>query len=629
MLYSRRIFLIYMNLTHYTTLALLATVPAMVSSCGDKPGASNTSEIARNIKERSAAYASLATIPADAECVFAIHNIGPTVRNLVKDGILPVDAANEDVTMWDGGAIALGPQAVKDLKALSEVYRQVFRIAVREALENSERQNIDEIALETFAQAIKGNKIGPVYVSVSATSENAGKLAELYAQTLQKMKDDAPEMAGYVETAGMKGFKFANVGAAADQAGAPPVLVKALAGRDIYLLSKQVGSSVVVAVAEDPADISIPETPEKSILGTNKLAKGDSSLHGTALLSGYASPEAVNVLHSLNDLSPIVDEIVDWLQSNPKHISPDIHRTGMMGTAKLATEIKKVFHQTPPKHEDYMKVWLDDSSIHVDVSFDAGNCRFKPGKLLVAPADSAFAAVYMETSPCEGGYGISLDNITLGIRQALPMIAAMGNAGEEALAMQIPAIDNILDKTCTALKTIGSATTGGGMLLVQENGATAAATLENRKALETGWSQLLDAARAGLKMVGENPAAVDELLGKVTATTVGSATVYVPQMGKQTDNFTPAVAVSNGVLALGTHPSAAAKVANTDLAAAPEFSGFKFFMNTQALAGMMAKTNDPKVDSIMEDVCNYVKSISASANTQDGTCNFSIEIKTK
>lgn len=588
------------------------------------------------LQQRTTAYASLVTVPADTEVLLAVHNIGATIQQMAESGVLPAEAAEDSATMWDGGAIALGPQAMSNVGSLIDLGQkgqQLFLGAMSAQGRYMNETHLAEIQtqlLKAAADALKAGKLGPVYVSLSATPENTDKLAALYNQALVEMNKGLPEFISYVECAGMKGFKFTDLGAVMAKEDVPQELVDAMAGRDMYLLSKQVGNSVVITLAEDPADIRIPATAAESILGTNKLAQGDASLSGTGLLTCYCSPEFVNMVRKSYAVSPMLDALTAMLKSlPPASLRQDLRSSGIQGITKIATELKKLDNVPAATKPFFLKGWVDSSAIHMDLSCDAGACRFKPAKQLVSTTDSAFAALYVECSPVESGLDINLKNIVDGTIQAIPMFGAINGEEVDMVAAACEAFTPVVDKAYDALEKMSDATTGAGMLLVQENGATAAITLKDRRALEGGWTQLLEAARSGVKMAGKNPAVLDVLLSQVTTTTEGSVSVYVPQMPEQTESMTPSLAVSDSVLAISTQPANAAKVAQTDLAAAPEFSGFKFNVNMQSLASLLAGLRDRNVNRTMKEACQYVKGISATADTQDGTFTFSLEIKTK
>lgn len=618
-------------------LAATAVLPLSAQTAAPAaPAAPQAVTAAALPQQRADAYAALAVIPADAEVVISVNKAAATLQALAKAGILPADALDEDTAMWEGAAVALSPQFMGNVEKLLPLYDKAQALVLAEEADTDgiAHQKAAKELLSDLAAAIKSTgKIGPVYAAVSVVPEATDKLTELYDEALKGMKEDGDFT--YVEQNGMKGIMLPDLAklAEGEESHELQPVIDALRGRSLCLMSCRVGNTLAVVLCEDPADAKLPATPAEGILGTDKLAKGDGTLDKPGFLTMYSSAAAGNMMQQMGKISPQLDAVAEIIRSAaPEMVKPEQLPACLKGVDTMMAELKKLDKAQPATKPDFVKMWVEDGSINLEMTTDAGGASFATAKQLGSPVDVALAPLYVEATTCTAPCDFNMSAVLEGAEQAMPLLGKLADMTDEDIAELEETVQRakpMLQGISKACETLGSATTGSTMLLVQDNGGAVATGVKDRAALARGWNELLDAARLGCKAMGEDPAAVDEVT-KATETTVGKATVYT----KEAAELEPTAAVSDDVVAVATHPSIAARLANTDLAAAPEFSGVKFSMNLDSLSTLTKDlegdiTGAEEISEGMKEVSKVVKSISGSATIQDGTCTFRLQLHTK
>lgn len=92
-------------------LILAASLVLPLTQCTDKSATtSNTEATASMVQQRTAAYSTLAAIPADVEAVISINHVGQIVQGLAANGIIPADQVNGDMTMWTAEPLPSAPR---------------------------------------------------------------------------------------------------------------------------------------------------------------------------------------------------------------------------------------------------------------------------------------------------------------------------------------------------------------------------------------------------------------------------------------------------------------------------------------------------------------------------------------
>ena len=610
-------------------LILAASLVLPLTQCTDKSATtSNTEATASMVQQRTAAYSTLAAIPADVEAVISINHVGQIVQGLAANGIIPADQVNEDMTMWDGGAVAFSTKAMGTLEKLLPALKN---IKVNAAC--GEQPQLSEEDVQAIAQAIDTcGPIGPVYATIAVNPGAEAKLAEMYNKCMEDLKTKKDV---YAEYNGYKGI-HKNLVDEKHLAQLPAPLQEALKKHSFYAVSKLVGNTIQIVVCEDVADIRHAATPEESVLATDKLKAGDAHLGGSSYVIAYGSQKLADLTNKMNTISEQLDSLAPMLDSLGD--APEAAQV-KEGFGKVLAELKKLDNTAPVQHADFMQIW-SDGVIHMEARGDARGYTFQPAKL-VGAQHAANAAVYVEWTPGTCGSDFSMAKLWEGVEQTLPAIAKMtGEEGETYLAEYNKA-KPVIQSVGNALCTVGSGMGGSSFVLVDGNGSmpsdkpegTAvprvvyASGVTNRPAFAQGWAQLKDAVAQGLTAYGQDASLVNMLPAQEVQE--GNATVTSLVTPLNGPDFAANVAISDQVIAFGTSPKQTAVVANSDVASAESFAGVKFSVNMDALSKLGAEISDltatPEVQQHTQKAAQYIQSVSGSITVEGGECILKID----
>ena len=610
-------------------LILAASLVLPLTQCTDKSATtSNTEATASMVQQRTAAYSTLAAIPADVEAVISINHVGQIVQGLAANGIIPADQVNEDMTMWDGGAVAFSTKAMGTLEKLLPALKN---IKVNAAC--GEQPQLSEEDVQAIAQAIDTcGPIGPVYATIAVNPGAEAKLAEMYNKCIEDLKTKQDV---YAEYNGYKGI-HKNLVDEKHLAQLPAPLQEAIKKHSFYAVSKLVGNTIQIVVCEDVADIRHAATPEESVLATDKLKAGDAHLGGSSYVIAYGSQKLADLTNKMNTISEQLDSLAPMLDSLGD--APEAAQV-KEGFGKVLTELKKLDNTAPVQHADFMQIW-SDGVIHMEARGDARGYTFQPAKL-VGAQHAANAAVYVEWTPGTCGSDFSMAKLWEGVEQTLPAIAKMSGEEGEAYLAEYNQAKPVIQSVGNALGTVGSGMGGSSFVLVDGNGSmpsdkpegTAvprvvyASGVTNRPAFAQGWAQLKDAVAQGLTAYGQDASLVNMLPAQEVQE--GNATVTSLVTPLNGPDFAANVAISDQVIAFGTSPKQTAVVANSDVASAESFAGVKFSVNMDALSKLGAEISEltatPEVQQHTQKAAQYIQSVSGSITVEGGECILKID----
>ncbi len=618
-----------------TLLVLAASLVLPLTQCTDKTATTNNTDTsAAVVQQRAVAYSTLAAIPADVEAVVSLNHVAQIVQGLAANGLIPADQVTEDVTMWDGGALALSTKAMGTLEKLLPAIK---KIQMSQAVSGGEGPALSEEDAKALAAAIDScGPIGPIYATIAVNPGAEAKLAEMYNKC---MADLVQKKDVYAEYNGYKGI-HKNLVDSEHLAELPAPLQEALKKHSIYAVSKLVGNTVQIVVCEDVADIRHAATPEESVLATDKLKAGDSRLGNSSYLISYGSEKLADLTNQMSTISEELDTLSAML-TDALGDSPEA-ATIKDAAAKIVAEFKKLDNVAPTKFADFMQIW-SDGTIHMEARGDARGATFEAAKLIGAP-HAANAAAYVEWTPGSCDCDFSMTNVWNAVEQTLPAIAKMNPEAQE-MYTQYQKAKPVIESVGKALGTVGSGMGGSSFVMVDGNGSmpsdkpegTAvprlvyASGVTNRAAFAQGWAQLKEAAAQGLTAYGEDPGLVNMLApqevqkGKATVTSLAT-----PVNGP---DFAPNVAISDQVIAFGSSPEQTAIVANTDTASAESFAGIKFSVNMDALSKLTTVVSElmdgPDAQQCVQKAAQYVKSVSGTVTVEGGECIIRIDTQFK
>ena len=619
-----------------TLFVLAASLVLPLTQCTDKTATTNNTDTsAAVVQQRAVAYSTLAAIPADVEAVISLNHVAQIIQGLAANGIIPADQVTEDVTMWDGGAVAVSTKAMGTLEKLLPAIK---KIQMSQAITGGEGPALSEEDVKALAAAIDScGPIGPIYATIAVNPGAEAKLAEMYNKC---MTDLMQKKDVYAEYNGYKGI-HKNLVDSEHLAELPAPLQEALKKHSIYAVSKLVGNTVQIVVCEDVADIRHAATPEESVLATDKLKAGDSRLGNSSYLISYGSEKLADLSNQMSTIGEQLDALsatlTDALGDSPEAA------TIKDAAAKFVAEFKKLDNVAPTKFADFMQIW-SDGTIHMEARGDARGATFEAAKLIGAP-HSSNAAVYVEWTPGNCDCDFSMTNVWNAVEQALPAIAKMDGEEGAGYYAEYQKAKPVIESVGKALGTVGSGMGGSSFVMVDGNGSmpsdkpegTAiprlvyASGVTNRAAFAQGWAQLKEAAAQGLTAYGEDPNLVNMLVpqevqkGKATVTSLAT-----PVNGP---DLAPNVAISDQVIAFGSSPEQTATVANTDTASAESFAGIKFSVNMDALSKLTTVVSElmdeQDAQQCVQKAAQYVKSVSGTVTVEGGECIIRIDTQFK
>lgn len=582
------------------------------------------------LQQRAAAHPALAAIPADAEFVLSIDNIGTAAEGLAKLGLL--DASDVELARQPKGiSLALSPQFVSQCADLIPLYADFNAMSIQVAKDISAES--DTVKLESQVEAIQSqitgklaaavkkiDKVGPVYAVLSMDSQYNADLAASYDQVLQEFKGS--ESVEYVEINGLKGFKLTAQIPDSDEE--LKELAAALNGRSIYILSKLVGDTLVIGLAENPEDIRPAATPAESILATDKLAKGDKALGQRSYLSCYSGANLVNTLMEMNKIGPTRDSLWQAIQATHlKRLKPETAAACTRGVEMVMAELKKLDKSQAAKHPAFAHLWQDDSAIHFELEEDACGYSYEPAKSLGCGLDTKDAPFYLETSPMRFPNPINVPNLVRGLSSAAPLIALVVEGSEEAAErsyqnQQEPVVKEVLDSSLKAFETLGSGICGADLIYVSpEGGFSYASSVKDRNAVVSGFTQLIDVSN-----ILSDGLFKEELVKHSTVKQEGNNTIAT--LDTDGGRVKWCAVLNDNILTAGTIAGFSDKLA--DAANAPEFSGIRFSLNLAAL-DCLKDILPPEAEEVCACAAKYVESISGHNDIKDGVSTFTLDIK--
>lgn len=612
-------------------IAATAALPLGAQATAPAAPAAITAPAADSLlQQRVAAHPALAAIPADAEFVLSIDNIGTAAEGLAKLGLL--DASDVELARQPKGiSLALSPQFVSQFADLIPLYADCNAMSIQLAKDISAAS--DTVELESQVEAIQSlitgklvaavkkiDKVGPVYAVLSMDSQYNADLAASYDQVLQEFKGS--ESVEYVEINGFKGIKLTAQIPDSDEE--LKELAAALNGRSIYILSKLVGDTLVIGLAENPEDIRPAATPAESILATDKLAKGDKALGQRSYLSCYSGANLVNTLMKMNKIGPTLDGLWQAIQATYlKRLKPETAAACARGVEMVMAELKKLDKRPAAKHPAFSHLWQDDSAIHFELEEDACGYSYEPAKSLGSGLDTKDAPFYLETSPMRFPNPINVPNLVRGLSSADPLIALVVGGSEEAAErsyqnQQEPVVKEVLDSSLKAFETLGSGICGADLIYVSpEGGFSYASSVKDRNAVVSGFTQLIDVSN-----ILSDGLFKEELVKHSTVKQEGNNTIAT--LDADGGRVKWCAVLNDNILTAGTIAGFSDKLA--DAANAPEFSGIRFSLNLAALA-CLKDILPPEAEEVCACAARYVESISGQGEIKDGVSTFTLDIK--
>lgn len=379
----------------------------------------------------------LGLLPADAEAyaVISAEQVG-----LLKKQLCGTSAGDEHFDALQSAAIAIGKGSSETLSRLASLFLLVKHESSNLSLlldwkdaasasslrvpsisddgeEDTESMTGEQAAPTTMAEKVidsvytnakralnrrisallEETHVAPVYLAITTATEQEQEA--IYARILKEMAKNSKEN----EAANVEGFEGYKTRPKASQLRKLARRgIKAPENREFYLLAKKHGKGIVVVFCENPAEICLAESPEKSLLTTDKLQAAEAHLP-SLICAGWASAESIRALQPMaNDsytyLAEKAAEIFAELagQDEPNKAVYEAAAAAALRMGKWKLSIPYEANTKPLS----FTTWKHGNDVLAEVVCDSVGMRYQPGKLLspeLATAESTI--LYVETTP--------------------------------------------------------------------------------------------------------------------------------------------------------------------------------------------------------------------------------------
>ncbi len=583
-------------------------------------------------QERARALPALAFLPAEAEFVLALRDAGSSIREMMRLLGCPMneeharcaesiaDAAivvgsGPGGTPRDALPIFMYASRTRNLASCEEQWCQrakpEFVSAIQQAFRKQASVNKGEFlsALERFHPA-------PVYCAATPRPGRENDFATTHAQIVEALKGVADREAGvrFVQHGPYSGLRMSQLRALELLTGETPQdadVRLALEQRELYLLTMMVQNASLSILCENPADISLPPSPEFSMLYSPKLDRSNPHLHhlvATAWVSSALSAaiRTASLLDRLSVAQAVVNSLREVSMQDGKN--RPAYEAASAGVAALALCPSALDEVSTPLT---MQMWQQDNELTVETVGGAQGMTFEPGKLrLVQEATAPGSFFYMESTAfsvphlpdwaaCRTKLFTMVPDICNGIALTLRK-SERGSA--EAWAYYMRLFSKDVESLGEALNTLSSGMCAPFAILgaeVKKNVSSQVsawaigAAVKNREAVSDGWQQVLGSLGQALGKLGLPPILIHAV--PIEHKTLGQeGDSYTPILPFASDNATPSVALSSNYFVLGNNTALNAHML---LAAKGEmpFTGAVNSVHIPTLARVMSATRCPMI----------------------------------
>ncbi len=533
---------------------------AQAQSAEEKAPAAAAAKVATPViktatpQERAAGFPALAYIPATADTYLAVN-----MEEIIKTGLkicpnwemtLPKEA-----TMVKSAALAF---SAGNEKVLTTLLSAATSIAA--AQNGLPAPVINPMALATDAL----QNVKPIYLSATLTDkETAEGVMALISMTRPNIEQEAP----FLTFSENNGWSCISCKLSDIPQGAFPVDTAQFGDTTITVAYRQIENAIVVAICNNPAELSTPASAKESVLGTI-AADSLNSLGGKpGLFTASASAALQNALQEFAVNTTFSAVIANFSQILPEESAQKL----CSAFGKLEQIIKTFPKATKPLA---ITAW-QNGDVHLTIESDSYGSTFNTGNTCTtAPKGTVFYA-----------YGSGLTNHPKidynGLIDAYFEIIAVMSGKEAALSQARAAIENNL--TSPMQKLISSLASGWNFTIdMQANDTIPVDYADETAGTVNGWApriafamQLKDktafeqAVKATFDAI-HNIAAeiapgaearVDALLA-TEQSTIGKAAVYnFSNISKPQQGLSAGYAVSDTAAALGSDTTLAAQMA--------------------------------------------------------------------
>ncbi len=534
-------------------------------------------------------------------------------------------ALPENLRAFNSISLALGGQTVSQISCLLPIFVDICMFDEIYAGSEDDCEQMKQMRRQIIgkltAAARQIHSIGPVYLTCTPDCDDARQWVENLL--LQLFHEQDGPYCKYVELNGYKGVKL-TAELPDDEEEEKKELASVVNGRSICILYKTVGDTMVIGLAENPEDIRPAATPAESILATDKLAKWDASLDQPSYLSCYCSPAMANG-------PKIITGLVPWLVFDPERNekrgqsqqSPE-HSAFVSGVRRIAAELEKPGQVPDAKLPSFVQIRKDGPTIRLEYTGDACGYSYEPAKSLSSGVDTKAIPFYLESSPLKSPNPISLRNLIFDMRDAgLLGMSSTRDSDEEPCQKKEPMPEAYLN----GFETFCGGIDGSDLICVSREGDYAYTTaVKDRNSILSAWQQIMTAMLKEAGVPAKDPGLTPEQFFAQSASVTQTGESTIITQGLYSDFlrgdivFYGFTSLSDKVFSVSNDINLSIKMAGLDPATLPDFSGFRFGLNTSMLYR-------PDTGISFIELLRYVESISGHGDIKDGVGTFTLDIK--
>lgn len=520
------------------------------------------------------------------------------------------------------------------------------------ALIDSARRSAEKALKAQIGELVKQTHLSPVYVVFSPAPGKETAMRELYESMMTRLTHDIDEDDERVSVAGFDGLKM-SIGEDVRDGLEEELGITGLEDRCFYSLVKMQGDSMVMVLCEDPADISVPETPAQSVLATPKVAGAATHLP-TLVSSAWLSAEMTDGLmkvsstNSFANLARTVAKIFTDLGKKDE-ANKNVYAAAAAAATRVS-EWKMIEYPTNTKPLT-LDVWMKGRDVMAEITSDNLGIEYKPGVLFnpeLATDDSTI--FYAESTEVTKGYKLiqpgMLDD-ALAIVKGYVLSADEEERDDKAellsqMEKHLPEANQLLDNlqkldqaltfpvmfTVTAPESTANA--NGGMMVGTFPSVSIASGVKDRAALAPLWDSTLQVARSAMVkngMPAESAEMVLSSLPVVSRPLAGGMmgySVFHPFVAMA--GMEPQLLVSDSSFVLSTKSSQGEKFAASRSGNGMPFAGVVASLQFAPIARSIQAAGGDSSD--FREVADKVKGVyMVGTSTPDGTSILRVKVE--
>ncbi len=586
-------------------------------------------------EQRAQVFGALALLPPSISDVTVLTNVGGNLLRLAESGKLPeLDASDlpAELLALDNIALASTPAnaATRALLEHALVSLSTVGSTLRLAEEwgGDARRELSDTIIETLVLRADAASTLPegtaddahlpaAYLVLTTKPGEEGLLKECSGHLLADLQDGSRPGVTLVNDAnGFSGIRMdvtETYRAELDEATrnmAPrrrEQLLNELAKHPLYILTRQQGNALIIALCEDPQELKFAASPADSLLSTDMLAACDANLAHGMIAAAHVSPELSSIGNAVNSrpgirLAEGVSSVFARL-AEQEPANKEAYEKAAAAVRFLTEEMQKFTR--PISRPTFLQIWCD-GDLHLAATADAQGCSYRSGELRLATmADAPKTSLYSESTPMKLGItppdSQELLEAVFSAAEGFSLtLAEEDRAQTEAALTTVKAFLPELRSLAAAASTIGDGLNGqlavvmdshlsplpavpGAQPGIQADTPRFAiyAGVDDRSKLGEGW----DALRACAAQVAVKLGAPAEIINMlpISSRQVGTAMSYSITLPFFTQDAVPSVAVTDTGLTVGSSANLTAEVANSATGSTP-FKGGVFALKFAPLA---------------------------------------------